>query len=578
MKWNIKKINPWKIIEYSRKGMNLSYPAIRTFVNRDIDASTAKSLVENPPSLFVEPHLIIGIEDVAAEIISHLGQNKTFCIYADYDVDGMTSGFVASSYLRSLGEKVEVKYPERSEGYGINLDYCKKLSKRASSGESLVVITVDNGITKTREIDFLNKNNIPVIITDHHEPQGELPDCPILDPYVGDSIIGRNLCGAAVFWKIALYIHKILLAEKFPLPKSYKHPNIFIPYVAIGLIGDMMPMTIENMAIISAGLNMIRQHKVHVLDVLFKEGLFGSSRINTKSIAFGLNSYMNACSRLEDIEAACHLFEKENENTDDIYLYGKQMEKLNNERKQFTKEAMNYIQEKYMPTETDYFILAEINDYPTGICGLIANKILEQYGLPCAVFKNETSDIITASCRCPSGVNIITALELAKKSNIVYDYGGHAEACGIKIRKGLQLKQFKQFMNNYCKTTMKKVIQTEQSLVIDAVITCEDLVGNLRNELDLIPCDNSCRPIFCIKNAEIEAEKPNSNKDHVRYLLHDGTGSISFIEWHGYPRYEALNCPHKVDIAFEIEDFGIHVYGKTPEDLNLKIIDMKASE
>ena len=43
---------------------------------------------------------------------------------------------------------------------------------------------------------------IEVIVTDHHQPGEELPDCPILHPAL-DGYPFEELCGTAVAWKLA---------------------------------------------------------------------------------------------------------------------------------------------------------------------------------------------------------------------------------------------------------------------------------------------------------------------------------------------------------------------------------------
>ena len=42
-----------------------------------------------------------------------------------------------------------------------------------------------------------------VIVTDHHQPGDELPDCPILHPAL-DGYPFADLCGTAVAWKLRL--------------------------------------------------------------------------------------------------------------------------------------------------------------------------------------------------------------------------------------------------------------------------------------------------------------------------------------------------------------------------------------
>ena len=327
MKWKLQKPDKFKVSLYQKvfEDIGLSQTMARILINRNVDMRTALKLLKNPTELFEEPIKIYGAELVAKEILKYLNQDKRFYVYADYDVDGMTSGYIVTEYLRSLGETVEVTFPERSDGYGINLKFCTKVAE----DKNAVVITVDNGITKVDEVKFLNENKIPVIVTDHHQPAENLPECPFCDAFADKGSAGKHLCGAGIIWKVICLVDEFLKSENYSFSAKYAPPEKFIPYVAIGTIGDMMPLTAENLAIIKIGMEMIRQHKVKTLDVLFKSGLFGSSEVNVRNIAFGLNSMMNACSRMGDINKACKLFFLENASEDEIYAYGQEMKKMN---------------------------------------------------------------------------------------------------------------------------------------------------------------------------------------------------------------------------------------------------------
>lgn len=128
-------------------------------------------------------------------------------IYGDYDVDGITSTMVLKKFLDEHGLLVDYKIPNRLyEGYGLNKNSIKQIS---DDGYKLI-ITVDCGISGIEEIDYANRLGMEVIVTDHHEPQENLPkavaiiDCKRKD----NNYPFKSLAGCGVVLKLIQAISK----------------------------------------------------------------------------------------------------------------------------------------------------------------------------------------------------------------------------------------------------------------------------------------------------------------------------------------------------------------------------------
>ena len=77
-----------------------------------------------------------------------------------------------SKYLREAGVEFEFYIPDRiKEGYGPNEDAFAKLA----DSNCELIITLDCGTTAFKEIDFINKKGVDVIVIDHHKQGKELP-------------------------------------------------------------------------------------------------------------------------------------------------------------------------------------------------------------------------------------------------------------------------------------------------------------------------------------------------------------------------------------------------------------------
>ena len=121
------------------------------------------------------------------------------CVHGDYDVDGICATALAVLDLRELGADVDWHLPSRfEEGYGVAGE---TLARLAEEGYGLV-LTVDCGITAVDEVAEAKAAGLEVIVTDHHRPGDELPDCPIVATRPSDYPF-PELCGTGVVYKLA---------------------------------------------------------------------------------------------------------------------------------------------------------------------------------------------------------------------------------------------------------------------------------------------------------------------------------------------------------------------------------------
>ncbi|MFR1501529.1 MAG: DHH family phosphoesterase [Ruminococcus sp.] len=123
-----------------------------------------------------------------------IDSGEKICVYGDYDCDGVMATVILYSYLMELGADVVYYIPERSEGYGMNLNALETLK---AQGVSLIV-TVDNGIAALEEADWIAEQGMRLVITDHHQPYSTLPAAvAVVDPHRVDCPSPFSLfCGA----------------------------------------------------------------------------------------------------------------------------------------------------------------------------------------------------------------------------------------------------------------------------------------------------------------------------------------------------------------------------------------------
>ena len=103
-----------------------------------------------------QPHALFLIRDMQAAadcLNAAIDSGEKICVYGDYDCDGVMATVILYSYLMELGADVVYYIPERSEGYGMNLNALETLK---AQGVSLIV-TVDNGIAALEEADCISR-------------------------------------------------------------------------------------------------------------------------------------------------------------------------------------------------------------------------------------------------------------------------------------------------------------------------------------------------------------------------------------------------------------------------------------
>lgn len=133
-------------------------------------------------------------------------------IFADSDIDGITSLAVLHSLFSRMKIEPYLRYLKDDENYGITNNIIDEFH---DNGVTLI-ITVDSGTRDVSEISHARSLGIDVIVTDHHEQDAVLPDAIVINPKTeGSAYPCKNLAGVGVAFKLA---HALLMSY---LP-SYK--------------------------------------------------------------------------------------------------------------------------------------------------------------------------------------------------------------------------------------------------------------------------------------------------------------------------------------------------------------------
>jgi single-stranded-DNA-specific exonuclease len=523
---------------------------VNVLVNRGYDKEIIESLLETGYSNELPPYNDLTNVEVGADIISsHIANGSTIWIFGDHDSDGVNSTYILGDAINNIiyetesNATINLKVPERTEGYGLNMNWCEELVANKSD-EQILVITVDNGIAADREVAYLLENGIDVLITDHHQPNGHTPqNVFIIDAFHNnDSESNKGLCGAGVAFKLAM-----TLLDRYPNIASDDMYYRYMIHVAIATITDSMPMTKENIQYVYNGLQLLKDGYGSEALNYYKD-YNANTDLTPKDLAFGIGPQLNACGRMNNVGLAIdYLFCEESEVED---LYNK-IVLTNDERKAKTKEAVATA-ESIMDINSPSIVLALNN--VAGIAGIIASDLSSRFNKCTIVFSSHGNNkYLIGSARSTGNIHLLNVLRELETDAIV-KVGGHAGACGITIKAELY-NEFIDALNNALNNlpTIEVENDTELEVVVDDFITLSDINKDNCEALKNLYFFTESNPVFALDVEIVKTKKSNNNPNNMEFTVRDNEKEFSFWSWGIGAQYNALNKPTDVVLVGEIE-------------------------
>lgn len=388
--------------------------------NRGIRSLEEAEEYLNATTILSDPFRLLDMQKAVDRLLQARDAGEPIVVYGDYDVDGVTATVMMVEVLRVLGAQVHRYIPNRfEEGYGLNEEAIRIL---ADSGAKLI-LTVDCGIRSPREADFARTLGVELIISDHHHPKEELPAafaviCPKRenDPYPD-----KDLAGVGVAYKIAQGLFQRAGIKDHSAEE-------WLDLVALGTVADIVPLTGENRVMVRRGINLIRMGRRPGLNAL--AGVAGKNiqQVSAADIGFILGPRLNAAGRMESALQAYDLLI--GDSLDSVGRAAQILEDQNSERQKATRKAQEKAQQELVDPSSLNIITAFDAEFSSGIVGLVASKLAENFYRPAVVGQIE-DDHIRASCRSIPEFHITKALD--ECSELLIRHGGHAMAAGFTV-------------------------------------------------------------------------------------------------------------------------------------------------
>ena len=204
MKWEKKDISP-ELVKSIASKYSCDLLTASVLVRRGIiNGEDIRYFLENDPRHLTNPFLLPGMEDAVERILAAKEEGEKILIFGDRDVDGISSTAMVAGFLRSIEMDVSVRIPEGDEAYGLSIQTVEEFAANYGT----LIITVDCGISNTDEVKRAGELGVDVIVTDHHNPQEELPAAlAIVNPKLEatentPAYPFRDLAGCGVAYKL----------------------------------------------------------------------------------------------------------------------------------------------------------------------------------------------------------------------------------------------------------------------------------------------------------------------------------------------------------------------------------------
>lgn len=484
-------------------------------------------------NLLHDPFLMKDMKKVVEKIEN--SREERIMILGDYDVDGTTSTAMLYKYFKNANYDVLYYIPDRySEGYGVS----EKAIEYAEKSRVSLIITVDCGIKAINQVDISNSKNIEMIICDHHLPGDQIPNAfGILNPKQENCKYPfKDLCGCGIAYKL-ITAHNSLSENPIDI-------SIFLDFVALATISDMMPLIDENRIMVFHGLNIINS-KPRIGLRNFLKSING--RIDESKISFNIGPRINAAGRMKTGKIIVDLLVEDDVNRANIL--SNEVEFLNQNRRRIEKDVVN---EALKQIDNDRFTNIVYGEgWNQGVLGIVASRIIERSYKPTIVMTESNEHILTGSVRSVKDYDVYQSLSDCEDN--ILQYGGHKYAAGLKIKK----TNFDIFKNQFEDIVKDSVGQKmfKRSFSYDLLIDFSELtIENVKIIRRMAPFGlGNKRPVFRTNNCFIDSKLRFLGKEEqvVKSKIKDKNGSqLPFICFD--KKSELVDLESSVDILYNV--------------------------
>lgn len=511
------------------------------------------------------PFLMKDMKKGVNRLLKAIRENENILIYGDYDADGITAVVILYKFIRDITPNVDYYIPDRvEEGYGLKSQIIDKFKK----DNIHLMITVDCGISDVEQIAYANTLGIDTIILDHHEVSGSLPpafasinpnreDCPF--PFKG-------LAGVGIAFNFLIALRSILSKEGFWKNNSYPNLKEYLDIVALGTIGDVVPLVDENRIFSKIGLELITEGKRPGIKALKEISNVDNQTIDSFKASFSLIPRINAAGRIATSSDAVKLLLTDN--LDEARIFAEKLDVYNRQRQTMERKILAEILDiigKNPEMEKQNVLVFASEKWHPGVVGIVASRLVELYNRPALVISlNQGTG--KGSGRSVSGFNLYQGI--LQCADLLLSYGGHYHAVGITIAEH-NIAKFSSQLNEIAANSFDNR-ETIAQTTIDSLCRISDISLELIHQIEMLAPfgSHNPEPLLYARDVSINAPVVVGGNHLKMYVKSNGVSFESI--WFNMARHLPEMFDANLDIVFTPQ---INNWNGIPE-IQLKIKDI----
>ncbi|MGH7682645.1 MAG: single-stranded-DNA-specific exonuclease RecJ, partial [Candidatus Eiseniibacteriota bacterium] len=447
-----------------------------------------------------------------------------------------------TSALTKLGAKVSYFIPDRiRDGYGFSVRGVEVARKRRTR----LVVTADCGITATNEIRLAGTHGIEVIVTDHHEPLGEVPNAvAILNPKRKDCTYpSKELAGVGVVLKL---VQGLAAARPGALPEEFVREHLDL--VALGTIADVVPLRGENRIFAKLGLDQICTSQKPGIVALKEVAGLRARRVESGHVAYILAPRINAAGRLGNAESGVRLLLSTD--PQEAAIIAESLEEDNSNRKKIDEQTLEDALEQLRRSGPDLppAIVLWSDRWHPGVLGIVASRLMERFHRP-TILVAADEDEGKGSGRSIPGFDVCQALQECRE--FLIGFGGHSYAAGLTIRA----EHLEAFRDRLCKVVSERMNPDDYvpKLSIDGTLSLDDCNEELVQFLDrLSPFGiGNAEPLFVADDVRVASPPMVVSRNHLKMSLRQNGRELDCIGFGmGHMAGRIQTDPGRLSVAF----------------------------
>ena len=521
--------------------------ATQILTNRGIDENDIQHYLYPTDSDLYAPELL-GEDKLkaAVEFIDDTinNQHKTMVVI-DCDADGFCSSAILINYLTDLNKDFAANkikwYLHDDKTHGL-----KDCFQFAIEHNYTRIFVPDAASNDDEYFKELERNNIKVLVMDHHLIEGEV--------YKSDNVIiinnqlcdypNKELCGGGVTYKVLKYYDKV---------KGYKFADHYLDLVALANISDMMSMrSIETHYLAELGILKENLHNPFFYGMVEHNKFKLGDTLSPIKVAFYVTPFINAMCRSGTLEEKdllfqsmikIHAFDKvistgrddKGKETDRVTEAIRTAVRVKNRQTKEQDDAVERLEKKIkdedlLKNKVLLLLVKPEDNINPNVRGLIANKLMAKYQRPCAILtitKDENgNNIYAGSMRGYTGTGIEDFKKVCEEADVGATCIGHQNAAGLVFAAD----KVQDFINNT--NEILKNVSSEIIISCDYIFDNSTIDENILMDigyLNTIWGQDIPEPLIGLKNVKIYPDNIMVMKDKHLKLMIGGVPCIKFF-------------------------------------------------